>query len=352
MHASAFLLASLVSAFTVHAAESPAILKSEFIYESAPFPQCHASTIVETKDGLVTAWFGGTRERHPDVGIWSARQEGGPWTVPAELANGVQADGSRHPCWNPVLFQPKTGPLLLFYKIGPSPSEWWGMLMSSEDGGKTWSKPERLPNEILGPIKNKPLQLGSGDILCPTSTEHDGWLVHFDRTSDGGKTWTATTTLNDGKEIGAIQPSILQHKDGRLQAIGRTRQDRIFTLESTDEGRTWGRMTLLDLPNPNAGIDAVTLADWRFLLVYNHTTRMTGGRDTLNVAVSDDGRKWNAALVLEHEPGNEFSYPAVIQTRDGLVHITYTWHRTRVRHVVLDPTKLTLRPIENGEWPK
>jgi predicted neuraminidase len=72
----------------------------------------------------------------------------------------------------------------------------------------------------------------------------------------------------------------------------------------------------------------------------------------LNVAASADGRTWDAALVLENEPGEEFSYPAVIQTRDGLVHITYTWKRTRIRHVVVDPAKLALRAIVAGEWPR
>ena len=107
-------------------------------------------------------------------------------------------------------------------------------------------------------------------------------------------------------------------------------------------------MTLLELPNPNSGIDAVTLADGRQLLVYNHTTE---GRGVLNVAVSEDGEHWQAALVLEDEPGAEFSYPAVIQTSDGLVHVTYTWKRRRIRHVVIDPRKLTLRPIVDGAWP-
>src|SRR5436190_193672 len=86
-------------------AAPPGVVESEFIYESAPFPSCHASAIAETPAGLVTAWFGGTRERHPDVGIWVARRVDDRWTAPVEVANGVQADGSRHPCWNPVLFQ-------------------------------------------------------------------------------------------------------------------------------------------------------------------------------------------------------------------------------------------------------
>jgi predicted neuraminidase len=237
---------------------------------------------------------------------------------------------------------------MLFYKVGPSPDTWWGMLITSADGGKTWSKPERLPNGILGPIKNKPVRLANGDLLCPSSSEHDGWRVHFERTSDLGKTWRATAPVNDGKKIGAIQPSILFHKDGRLQAIGRTQQKRIFSIDSSDDGNTWGEMTLLPLPNPNAGIDAVTLADGRHLLVYNHTER---GRTPLNVALSEDGKTWQAAAVLESEPG-EFSYPAVIQASDGYVHVTYTWKRQRVRHVVIELEHLELRPIAGGQWPK
>jgi predicted neuraminidase len=317
-------------------ATEPAVVKSEFIFETAPFPQCHASTIVETATGLVAAWFGGTREKDRDVGIWMSRDGEGGWSAPVEVATGGQSDGTRLPCWNPVLFQPKTGPLLLFYKVGPSPSTWWGMLRTSADNGQTWSEARRLPDGILGPIKNKPVQLASGDILSPTSTEHEGWRVHFERSADNGATWTATGPVNDGKTIGAIQPSILQHKDGKLQAVGRTQQGKIFTMSSDDQGRTWGPMSLTDLPNPNSGIDAVTLADGRFALVYNHAPK---GRTPLNIAVSTDGEQWRNVLTLENEPG-EYSYPAVIQSRDGLLHITYTWKRTRIRHVVVDPAKL------------
>jgi predicted neuraminidase len=329
----------------------PGLLKSEFIYETAPFPSCHASTIVEAKDGhLVAAWFGGTRERHPDVGIWVSHLRGGAWTPPVEVANGVESPTKRFPTWNPVLFQPKQGPLMLFYKAGPSPGSWWGMWMTSDDAGKTWSKPQRLPSGILGPIKNKPVQLANGDILCPTSTEHSGWRVHFERTSDLGQSWQATAPINDGKEISAIQPSILFYPEGRLQALGRTRQGRMFETWSSDNGKTWSKMSLMSLPNPNSGTDAVTLRDGRQLLVYNHNPE-NKGRTPLNVAVSTDGKEWQAALVVEHEPGTQFSYPAVIQTSDGLVHITYTWKRERIRHVVVDPAKLALKPMKAGEWP-
>jgi predicted neuraminidase len=324
------------------------VVEAEFIFEKAPFPQCHAATLVETKDGLVAAWFGGTRERNPDVGIWISRREKGEWTAPKEVANGKQPGDKREPCWNPVLFQPQGGPLMLFYKVGPSPGSWWGMVQTSKDNGKTWTDPKRLAEGILGPIKNKPIELADGTLLSPSSTEKSGWRVHFERSSDGGKTWKATAPVNDGKEIAAIQPSILRHKESKLQAIGRTRQGKLFETWSDDGGKTWGKMTLASLPNPSSGMDAVTLADGRHLIVYNHTTR---GRTPLNVAVSDDGKTWKAAAVLESEPG-EYSYPAVIQTHDGLVHIVYTWKRQRIKHVTLNPKKLLLREIKNGDWPK
>jgi len=323
--------------------QSPdAVVISEFVFETAPFASAHASTIVQTRDGLVAAWFGGSRESAPDVGIWSSRRVDGRWTTPVEVANGVQPDGTRQPCWNPVLFEMPDATLTLFYKVGPRPSGWWGMARTSRDGGRTWSDPRRLPDGILGPIKNKPVRLEDGAILSPSSTESpetpSAWRIHFERSTDGGRTWTIVhpPASSAGDPIEAIQPSILVHPGGRLQAIGRTRSQRIFETWSNDGGRTWSPLTLTALPNPNAGIDAVTLRDGRHLIVYNHTTQ---GRSPLNVAVSRDGKTWEPALVLESEPG-EYSYPAVIQSPDGLVHITYTWKRQRIKHVVLDPRRL------------
>jgi predicted neuraminidase len=318
------------------------ILKSEFIFETAPFPSCHASTIAQTKDGLIAAWFGGKFERSPDVGIWISRYDGTKWSQVTEVANGLQKDGTRFPCWNPVLFQPKNGPLLLFYKVGPSPSTWWGMLMSSTDDGKSWSKPERLPDGILGPIKNKPVQLADGTLLSGSSDESDGWTVHMERTSDLGKTWQKTAALNDAKQFGVIQPTILVYPGGRIQILCRSQQGNIVESWSEDSGKTWSAMRATSLPNPNSGIDAVMLKDGRALLVYNHSKN--GDRSHLNVAVSSDGKVWKAALELENQPG-EYSYPAVIQTSDGLVHITYTWKRERIKHIVVDPGNLKLSDL-------
>src|SRR5262245_35439575 len=250
---------------------------SEFVFERAPFSSAHASTIVETRDGLVAAWFGGTREGAADVGIWLSRRLAGGWTTPIEVANGIQADGTRHPCWNPVLFQMPDASLALFYKVGPSPQTLWGMVQTSRDAGRTWSEAARLPDGILGPIKNKPVRLADGVILAPSSTESperpSRWRVHFEHSADGGRTWTTSPAggLADGHDIEAIQPSVLIHPGGQLEAVGRTRAGRLFETWSADAGKTWTPMTLAALPNPNSGIDAVTLRDGRHLIVYNHT---------------------------------------------------------------------------------
>jgi len=319
------------------ASRLPAVEKAEFIFDLAPFSSCHASTIAETKSGLTAAWFGGTREGHPDVGIWGSRWDGKLWSRPAEITNGRQEDrNTRFPCWNPVLFQSKRGPLLMFYKVGPNPSQWWGMIMTSEDGGKIWKKPRRLPDGILGPIKNKPVEMPDGTLLCPSSTEQKGWQIHLERTADLGQTWTTIGPLNDGKEFSAIQPTILVHLANRLQLLCRSRESRITECWSEDGGRTWSPMAATFLPNPNSGIDGLNLKDGRFLLVYNPVAQ---GRTPLVVGISDDGKSWKTAAVLENSPG-EYSYPAVIQTSDRKIHITYTWRRQRIKHVVLNPAKL------------
>ena len=347
---------------TACASDDPAIIKQEFIYDTAPYPECHASTIEETSRGLVAAWFGGTAERNPDVGIWVARHINGQWTPTVEVANGIQytlTDGTvyRHPTWNPVLYQYPEGPLMLFWKCGPAPDNWWGMVSQSSDQGATWTIPGRLPEHIDGPVRNKPILLKDGVLLCGSSTEFDGWRVHFERTNDRGVTWQRTSAISDGHSVGAIQPTLLRHKNGSIQALCRNQNGEgpILSTTSSDGGLSWSELKPIDLPNPNSGIDAVTLADGRHLLVYNHTHRNSGsprGREMINVAMSDDGFDWRPALTLDREALAEFSYPAVIQTSDGKVQITYTWKRQKVRHFTLDADKLTLKEWNNGAWPE
>ena len=232
----------------------------------------------------------------------------------------------------------------------------------SYNGGKTWTKPVALPEGILGPIKNKLIELENGDWLCPSSTETEEepskWQIHFERRSHADNSWSKTPSLNDGIEIQAIQPTLLKiapaspsnaaspgnaGNAGKWKAIGRSRQNKIFETTSDDDGATWKPLSLGTLPNNNSGLDALTLQDRRHLVVYNHiggTPGQWGGKRTpLNVALSVDSVSWTPSVVLEDTPG-EFSYPAVIQSSDGLVHITYTWNRKKIKHVVLDPTKL------------
>jgi predicted neuraminidase len=326
------------------------IESAEFIYERAAFPSAHASTIVETPEGLVAAWFGGTAEGRPDVGIWLSRRDAAGWPAPLEVADGRPPDGGRLPCWNPVLFQAPGGPLLLFYKVGPNPREWWGLVRTSADGGRSWSAPIALPRGILGPIRAKPVALHDGGTLAGSSTEHEGWVVHMERFSAPADAagwaaalaspaaWRRTGPLNDPAEFGAIQPTILVHSPTQVQILCRSRQGVVTESWSEDAGRTWSRMKATTLPNPSAGIDALRLADGRFLLVYNPTTR---DRRRLEIAVSEDGKTWRRGLVLEDAEG-EYSYPALIQARDGRVHATYTWKRQRIKHVVIDPGRLPL----------
>lgn len=327
----------------------PGLVRSEFLFDHAPFQYAHTSTLVETREGtLLAAWSAGSQARALDVGIWLSSFDGAKWSAPRQILQGFGENGlRRYPCWNPVLFQPKFGPLLLFYKVGPSPEGWWGMLTTSENQGQTWSDSKALPKGIYGPVRNKPVELADGWLLCGSSTEDAGWHVHMEWLRSPGRDFGRTKDLNSAIEFNAIQPAILVHRTGGIQILCRTKQGRIIESWSEDGGKHWSPFKRTPLPNPNSAIDAVMLRDGRALLVYNHSAE---DRGILNVALSPDGKSWQAALVLENMPGSEASYPAVIQTSDGLVHVTYSWKRERIKHVIIDPAQLHLRPIIDGQW--
>lgn len=336
-----------------------AIMKDEFLYTSAPFPEAHASTIVETKKGdLVVAYFGGTKERNPDVCIWVSRKpkSANEWTAPVMVADGVFGD-KRYACWNPVLYEMPNGELWLFFKIGASVGEWTGWLTKSKDGGRTWSRREPLPDGFLGPVKNKP-ELIDGRLLCPSSTENDGWRFHMEIYDLKTKQWkyvpvesTEAIKTDDNKmhPIDCIQPSILKLKDGRLQVLMRTHNARLATSFSSDGGDTWTPVTLSEVENNQSGTDAVTLRDGRHVLIYNNfaTLPLTkkGPRTPLSIAISDDGTNWRHALTLEDSPIDQYSYPAIIQGRDGTLHCVYTWRRQRIAYKQIDLNKLKNRNL-------
>lgn len=307
------------------------IINSGFIYESAPFPSCHASTLIETDQGILASWFGGTHEKHPDVSIYTALLNGKDWSTPAMIADGKESTEIQYPTWNPVLFQATPKQLVLFYKVGPSPQEWWGTYKTSDDQGKTWSPEVLLPEGMLGPIKNKAIHLSDGKILYPTSLEtSDSWKVHMETSDADLKNWEKVAV--DNQEFNAIQPTILSYPTNNLQILSRTKEGKISTSWSADAGKSWSPMEATNLVNNNSGIDGVTLESGYQLLVCNPIKK---GRNKLSLLGSQDGITWEELVVLEDEKKGEFSYPAIIQAKNGNVHITYTYNREKIKHVEL-----------------
>ena len=331
------------------------VLIDEFISPDMPVPSVHASTIAETSSGLIVAFFGGQHEGNSDVSIYISRQKGNSWTTPQKIVEGLVEGSERKACYNPVLFYYPDGELILFYKIGKNVQDWSGYLVRSLDDGKTWSKPEALPEGFLGPIKNKPILIGD-KLICSSSTENDGWQVHFEITEDKGKTWRKTEKINSNA-LSIIQPSILELKDGRLQIICRSQNEYLISAFSSDRGETWSDPIALSVPNNNSGTDAVTLHDGRHLLVYNHvkakqSAYVDKARTPLNVAISDDGITWKASLILEDSCIGEYSYPSLIQGKDGYVHVVYTWRRKNIKYVKINPSVLITKRFVGGQWPE
>jgi predicted neuraminidase len=328
MFALVFALATLASAQT-----------SEFISSKMPTPSCHASTIVELSNGdLLSAWFGGTKEGAPDVAIWMSRRTRKGWTAAREAAREPDVA-----TYNPVLFHSADGLLWLYYKLGNSPSTWSAAREYSRDEGATWSAVDHLPAGLYGPIRAKPLLLGDGTILSGTSVESYGtWASWIERSTDNGQSWTrigpiaaplslAVRPSERGQPYGIIQPSLIDmgHRHIRLYARSTNTIGRICQSDSFDNGLTWSAVKTTPLPNPNSGIDTVRLRDGRSVMVYNDTA---SGRTPLNLAVSADGEAWRNFDTLETAPG-EYSYPALIQARNGDLLITYTWNRVNIRFV-------------------
>ena len=319
----------------------------EFVFgKDRPFAQCHASTITQAGDGtLIAAWFGGTEEKNPDVGIWMSCLRDGQWTPPslaAKVANCAH--------WNPVLFTDAEKAVHLFFKVGPEIPGWKTWWMSSGDHGKTWSAPRELvPGDSggRGPVKNKPILLSDGSWLAPASTEVKLWEAFADRSTDRGVTWERSEnfvidrTIFKGK--GAIQPTFWESAPGKVHALMRACAGRAWRADSEDYGKTWTPVRDSGLPNNNSGIDALRLDDGRVLLVFNPIGTNWGARTPLSLGVSrDNSDTWELAAHFEDDPPEtdfEYSYPAIIRTRDGIA-VSYTYKRDCVRCWVIPMTAL------------
>ncbi|MCP9236201.1 exo-alpha-sialidase [Lewinella sp. JB7] len=334
------LLAVLFLTFGYLHAQLPTYtnFKQSDVFDEPVTPSCHASTIVELgPDHLLVAWFGGSREGAKDVAIYAGERVGGEWSRPRQLVAPLVREGDTLPCWNPVLFRSARGRLYLFYKVGKNPREWFGAMLTSDDDGRHWSDPRYLPDGFLGPIRNKPIEIEAGTLLCGSSTESpltDEWRVHLERYHEADDRWEKVEVPNP-REFEIIQPTFLRHGGDTLQILCRSKHDRLVSSWSYDRGRSWTEADTVAVPNSNSGVDAVTLASGHFLLVNNPLPRgenWWNGRSVLDVEWSPDGVHWQPLLDLERHAEGEYSYPAIIQAADGTVHVVYTHDRRSIRH--------------------
>jgi predicted neuraminidase len=321
-------------------AQKATVIENKFIYTTAPFASAHASTIVDTQNGkLIAAWFGGKHEGNNDVTIWMSVKEKSGWSKPVQIADGRHTDGVQYPCWNPVLFQARDGKLYLHYKVGKNPREWWAMYKVSTDDGSSWSTATRLPDEFLGPIKNKPIQLDNGSILYGSSVETvtgNHWSIHMEMSDAQATSWKKILVESDTFQ--AIQPTIIKHANGSLQTLSRSKHNVLVESWSNDNGLSWSKITPTKIPNPNSGVDAATLPNNIHLLVYNPAVASKEwweGRAVLKLAASADGVNWKDIHTFEQHDKGEYSYPAIVVGRDGSVHVTYTFNRTKIKYVKL-----------------
>ena len=316
-------------------------ISEEMVFNKPPFQECHASTILEiNQNEMLVAAFGGTKEGEKDVSIWLTRKKKSVWQTPIIVDTGKSNYKTEYPCWNPVLFKSISGKITLFYKLGPSPREWWGMEKNSIDNGLTWTKAKELPKNILGPIKNKPFQLFNGTILSPSSTETRtygelSWKIHVEKSSDDGISWKKIP-IDTSTKYDVIQPSILNLGNGKLKLLCRSRNNFIMESFSNNNGESWSKISKTKLPNPNSGTDAITLSNGLHLLVYNPLKNGKNDRSKLSIAISIDGNTWEDIYSLEDNLKGEYSYPAIIESNDNRIHVSYTYDRKNIKYSVFE----------------
>ena len=334
------------------------MIKAELLYQeyiategiNEETGECHAATVAVCNGTPTAAWFGGIKEKNPNVRIWFARRDG-EWSTPVPI---TPDDGEAD--WNPTLFE-ENGVLTLIYKSGIDEGHWYSMKSVSADGGKTWSEPKELvPGDMggRGPVKNQMIRLSNGALLAPGSTEDlcDRWESWTDCSMDNGETWKLSapvafelpdgTICNRKEELpkdgeGLIQPAIWedQSHDGRVYMLARTNLSWIYRSESSDFGRTWSVARPTDMPNNNSGIGAAMTDCGVLGLICNPVSENWGDRTPLCLFLSEDnGASYSVRIDLETEPGVEFSYPSIIAEGD-LLHMVYTCGRKKIGYAVV-----------------
>ena len=271
------------------------------------------------------------------------------WSAPRKIVDSASASRElRRPVQkvgNPVIWSDSEDRLYLLYvsAIGG-----WSTsslnLKTSEDGGQSWSPSVRL---TLSPffnfselVRNKPVPLQGGGFMVPIHHESIGtfpeilWLLP-DSSSPAGFV-AHKSRINHSR--GFLQPSVVVEDSHSAIAFLRSKlEPRIGLSTSKDSGLTWQIPEYVDLPNPNSAICAVPIPGRRLLMVFNDCEFSLKGRENLRIAVSDlRGRNWTRIATLEDEAHNTFAYPYVIQTRDGLFHIVYSYGRNNIKHLTLN----------------
>lgn len=337
-----------------------------------PFAQCHASTLVGVpSERFLVAWFGGTHEAHPDVGIWAARRARAPfeaspspgvhWSEPRQIA---KVSDEAH--WNPVLFplSDDGAELVLHWKVGERIRHWRTWSARSHDGGETWVDHRPLvddPREARGgrgAVRNKPIRLDSGAWLAGASLERwRRWDVFFDRSEDGERDWQRTPLVRIDRRTfrgkGLIQPTLWESEPGRVHALFRSTDGRTHRADSEDDGRSWSAAYPTDLPNNNSGLDLARLPDGVLALACNPVPGNWAARTPLSILFShDNGLTWPARIDLETEAG-EFSYPAIIPSRDPCgdpdgLSVTYTWNRRRIAFARISASAIAAATLGAG----
>lgn len=304
-----------------------------FIYDSfQKTPSCHSVALVALPGGdVLSVWFAGQKEFSPDsahyTSQWSKQTKTwGPvsllWDVPEKQAG------------NPRLCFDRTGVLWAILPVNDG--KWCNgggkfYYRTSADQGKTWSEPVHKPELDLLLGKNKPLLLENGEMLIPVDHELDktSAVLVLDPSTEQ---WTLGETIRLPNDARCLQPSLVEIRGNRLLAFLRSDTPRIWRTVSGDNGRTWGDPQETALKHNDSGVDAVRLNSGRLLLVFNDVDDREI-RTPLSMAVSDDeGETWSKPIVLEDADG-DFSYPAVIQSDDGLIHVAYTYFLGNPRRV-------------------
>ncbi|MDE2584285.1 MAG: exo-alpha-sialidase [Betaproteobacteria bacterium] len=329
-----------------------ALLTSTLLPQVAP--AAHAAALAQLPDGeVLAAWFAGSKEGAPDVALYLSRYRNGAWTPPQAIATReqTQADTRRYvrKLGNPLLAVDGTGQLHLWY-VSVAVGGWAGSSLNhrvSADGGEHWSPARRLITapflNISTLVRNPPLVLADGSFALPVYHEfiskHGEWL-HL---AHDGETVLDKARMPADRPL--LQPAVVPLGNGQLLAVLRDAgpgPGRLRLATSADGGQHWSAAPPLEIANPNSAAAMTRLADGRLLLACNP---QESNRNKLSLWLSaDSGATWRESRVLEQSASgdDEFSYPALLQDRDGRIHVAYTWKRLGIKHVVLTPAVLNL----------